>query len=167
MCLNPTSFHIVHINYKCHGEVQKNIYFLNKKANSLPPPPPCKKNPPPPPLKKNPSPSCGVKQQVPKNIVCDDTQNKMAKTLIQLFSAVMPPDNSQEYDIHLATALRGLTDLRKDLTAGKILNKQLGYLKMKRKILFLFIIRQYNLLAFVCFFRYFHILLWERPTRAY
>ena len=35
-------------------------------------------------------------------------------------TGLMPPSSSQEYDMHLANAIHGLTSLKKELTAGII-----------------------------------------------
>ena len=40
--------------------------------------------------------------------------------LLLLVTGVMPPDNTQDYDRHLANAIRGLTHLRRDMSAGKL-----------------------------------------------
>ena len=39
--------------------------------------------------------------------------------LLIILIGMMPPDNTQDYERHLANAIRGLTHLRRDMSAGK------------------------------------------------
>ena len=43
---------------------------------------------------------------------------RIDNTNVHYILGLMPPSNSQEYDVHLANAIHGLTSLKKELTAG-------------------------------------------------
>ena len=58
---------------------------------------------------------------------------KGLKELFIYAAALMPPANNQEYDVHLASAVRSLTDLRQQLVTGECGRKG-TYLTCKAKM---------------------------------